>query len=396
MTFPDFLGLRDVGSSSGTTYGISATHRLPLSGSFGANCSRSTFSSDGSGHSNGATNSLNAVATVVPTRKLSLSGDVRYITNLQAAWQQSVLGGSGIPPVAVESDSSSVALHSMATYAVGHGLVVRGYITHREQFYSGKNVSDTLYGGTANFNYYRPLFGMLNFSFGAVDTANQNGNSNLGFHGSVSMNRKFGRWDTSADFSYAQNVQTLISLYSTSSITYGGYLRRRVNQDIFWSGSVRTSQSALTRLEGEGSRSHSGTTSITWRRYTATAAYAMSRGTTIIGPSGLLTPVPEAGLISDDIVLYNGRSFTVGLSASPLKKMTLTAHWVKARSDTSSTKKFSLNQTERFNSRMEYRLRQLSMVAGFTRDRQGISASGAPPSVVNSYYIGIARWFNVF
>jgi len=55
-----------------------------------------------------------------------------------------------------------------------------------------------------------------------------------------------------------------------------------------------------------------------------------------------------------------------------------------------------VNQTERVYSRLEYKLRQLTVIGSFIRYRQGISASGAPPSVINSYSIGIVRWFNVF
>jgi hypothetical protein len=72
------------------------------------------------------------------------------------------------------------------------------------------------YGGTVSYNYSKPLFGMLYFSFGMVDNAQETGNSGLAFTANVGIQKRFGRWETSADFSYAQNVQTLINIYTTN------------------------------------------------------------------------------------------------------------------------------------------------------------------------------------
>lgn len=396
LELPAFLTGRQYWSGSGaTTMGVSASHRLPMSGSFSANWSHSSFGSGDVARSEGASTSLSTVATVSPTRKLTVSGDLRYTSNLMAAIQQSV---SPVGPTVLRPDRNSSALGfgGFANYALTRGVMLRGYVNHRRQAYYGRELSDTSYGGTVNLNYSRPLLGLLYFSFGLVNTANETGNNSLGFIGTVSLNRKFGRWETTADFSYSQNVQTQLATFTTSSYRTGGYVRRRLTRDLYWNGSFRTAHSALTRREGEGNHSYSMTTGASWKRYTLTGAYSFSRGTTVLSQTGLLNPEPLPGFLDENQVLYNGRSFSIGLAGRPLRRMSLTVYYTRANSDTTSFAAFSRNQRERYNARMEYRVRQLSVGAGFTRDHQGISASGAPPSVVNSYYIGISRWFNVF
>ena len=45
---------------------------------------------------------------------------------------------------------------------------------------------------------------------------------------------------------------------------------------------------------------------------------------------------------------------------------------------------------------MQYRLRRISLLAGYSRFTQGISATGVPPGTITSYYGGISRWFDFF
>jgi len=396
-SFPTFLGA-EKGWSDGTSssYGVSAAHRLPLSGSFGIGWSRTTYSSESGGRGPSSTDNANASVTLAPLRRLTVSGNVRYIGNLIGALEQEINAGG--TPVFLEQDNSSRSLvfNSVAYYSVGRGLSFMGHVNHREQFYGGEHFADTQYGGTVNYKYARPLFGLLYFSFGLVDNVTQEGNTNLGFVSNVGMTRRFGRWETNADFSYSHNVQTLIAVYNTSSYTYGTFVRRRLNLNTFWHGSFRGMHSGLTQYDGAGNRSETVSTGLTWRRYGLNAAYSQSEGRSVLTSSGLLDPNPLAGLFSDKVVLYNGRSYTLSATATPIRRLVLTANYSKVRSDTKGPSLASTNLGDRFTSQLEYKLRKLSLRGGFTRMDQEISASGAPPSMVNSYYFGISRWFNIF
>ena len=65
-------------------------------------------------------------------------------------------------------------------------------------------------------------------------------------------------------------------------------------------------------------------------------------------------------------------------------------------SDTLSATSFSNNHTDIFYSQMQYRLRKINVLAGYTKFRQGISAAGTPPGSQYSFFVGVTRWFNFF
>jgi hypothetical protein len=395
LDIPAFLGggenfLSSTGSSS---FGVSADHQLPMTGSFSVGWNRTSAHSDGSGSSETVSNNLNANATINPTKRFTLNGDIRYFGNLLGQLRQD-LGGNGFE--LLDNNSHSLSFGGFGSYALGYGFGLRGHVNHRRQYFLGRDVNETLYGGTVTYRYSRPLFGLLYFNFGMVDTVNERGNSGLAFNGSVGLTRKFGKWETQADLAYSQNVQTLLALYSTSSINYGFNVRRQINWRTYWSGTYRRVQSALVQNDGDDNVSQSVSSNFTWWRYTFTGAYANSSGASVLTASGVLLPTPIPGAEFDNLLLFNGRSYTIGLGLLPIKRMSLNCSYTNAYSDTIANSIFSVNKTERVYSRLEYKLRQLSIIGGFTRYRQGISASGAPPSVVNSYSIGIARWFDVF
>jgi hypothetical protein len=56
----------------------------------------------------------------------------------------------------------------------------------------------------------------------------------------------------------------------------------------------------------------------------------------------------------------------------------------------------STNQTDQFNVLVQYQTRKLYYSSGFARLEQGFSGSGTEPGLVNTFSIGVSRWFNVF
>jgi hypothetical protein len=79
-----------------------------------------------------------------------------------------------------------------------------------------------------------------------------------------------------------------------------------------------------------------------------------------------------------------------------VRKLVLTAAYAKSSSDTSSNGVMSTNENNQFNTLIQYQVRKLSFISGFSRLEQGFSQSGSEPEVVSSYYIGVSRWFNFF
>ena len=399
---PAFTGnIAQSSTSSSSTYGFMASHVLPMQGYFSSTWSHTSFNNESDTSLNsGNTSTADAMATINPTTKLNLFGEVRYTDNLAGALEQKILNGGGpTGPVILlggAGKSHSFGSTAFANYALGKGFMLHGRVSHQAQYFNGQTHDLTQYGGTLSYNYSRPLFGLLYFAFGLVDSAQETGHTGLSFTGNVGLQRRFAGWETSADFSYAQNVQTLVATYTSNSISYGGYIRRKTSDRSYWSGSYRGANSGL--LQDKGSDSHSNMIASTfgWRRYTWTGNYTKSSGRTLLTPTGFLNPTPLPGNLSDELILFNGSAFSLGAGAMPLRKMTVTFNFTRAHSDMLSNSRNSLNDTDRYYTRLDYNLRKLVLQAGYWRAYQSISASGTPPTTVNTYFVGISRWFNVF
>lgn len=397
VTLPDFLAPDNTHSnSSGTSYGLSANHSLPLSGSFSTTYNRTDYSSEtGAYLTNGTTNSLDSNVSFQLTQKLTVNGGVRYLTNLLGALQQSLPGG-GPPLPTNDQGSHNLSLNGFGSYSIGRGFILVGFVNRQWQSFAGEDSTSTRAGGTLTYNYSRPLFGMLYFSFGMVESGNNNEQNSIGLVGSVSMKKRFGEWQVDSDFNYAQNVQTVISTYTTSNYNYGAMIRRRFGARSYWSGSYRGIQTGLSQFAGYGNRSDSFTTILNRGRYGLSGSYSQSHGTALLSTAGTLTPTQLAPLLKPDQTIYNGRVYGAGFSVTPIRKMIINVNWYRTRSDTQTSEMFSSNNGDRLYGQMQYNLRKLSFRAGYWRTFQGISANGRPPSLDNTYYFNVSRWFDIF
>jgi hypothetical protein len=397
VSLPIFLSPTSAESiSSGTSYGASAVHSLPWSGSFVASFNRTSYSSETSGYqNNGTTDNAEATASFRPIEKFTILGQVRYTSNLIGALQQSLQPGA--PPLPNNDQGShDVSLNSYGTYNIGHGFILIGYASQNRQTFQGTDSTFTRAGGTLTYSYSKPLFGMLYLSFGMVNNAANSGSGNLGFVGNVSFKRHIAAWEVDSDFSYAQNTQTIISYYTSSNISYGGMLRRRFAANSFFSASYRGLQTGLTQLAGYDNRTDTFLSVFSRGRFGFSGSYAKSHGTALLSSTGVLTPTPLAAVLAPDQAIYDGKVYGAGMSVIPMRKMLINLNWYKTQSDTLTSTIFSNNNSDRLYGQMQYNLRKLSFRAGYWRVYQGISASGLSPQTVNTYYFNISRWFSFF
>lgn len=398
VTLPVFLSpSNDRSDGASTAYGIQGNHALPLSGMFSLSYNRTDYSSKTETYRNeGSTDTADSVVSFKPTERLSIQGQVRYTGNLIGALQQSLPGG-GPPPLPVnEQTSHGIVLGTYGTYNIGHGFIINGYANRQTSFFQGVDTSSTQAGGTLTYSYARPLFGMLYFSFGMVNNATNNGGGSVGFVGNVSLKKQISGWEVDSDFSYAQNVQTIIASYTTSNYTYGASLKRRFGASSYWSAMYRGFQSGLAQFSGYGNRSDSFTTIFRRGRYALSGNYAQSHGTALLTGAGNLTPTQLAPLVRPDQTLYDAKVYGAGFSVLPIRRMIINVNWYRTHSDTLTAQTFSNNNNERFYGQMDYHLRKLSFRAGYWRMYQGISVNGRPAQTDNTYYFNISRWFNVF
>lgn len=395
FTTPSFLTSEPISSDgSGTTFGFSAQHRLPLSGSMSLGWAHSGFSSDNGNewHSN----SYTAGTSFAPWRRLTLYQTATYTTDLAAALSQSLLNAP-TSDLRSDMDSHGVYYASGATFLVGRGLTVGGHFSHRVQWFAGRRFEDSQYGGNVNYNLSTRLFGMLYFGLGVVDTASRTGNDGAGFNGTVGLTRKFAGWDVAADVNYSHNVQTLLSIVNTSFYSYGGSVRKKIGGDLKWHASARASHSGFVSREGSGNSAESFSSGFLWKRYTLSGTYSQSDGTAVLTTSGDLTPTPVGSLLTNDFLLFNARSTGVSAGARVFRRLSVTAGFAKFTSNTLQSGDPGLfSSGKRYNVRTEYRLRKFSVIGGFNRSMQDVSTITGGPRLVNSYYMSLSRWFDVF
>ncbi len=397
-TLPSFLSPTNASTdSSATSYGASANHALPWSGTFEAGYSRTDYGSESDFYRNsGSTSTADSVVSFRPIEQFTINGQIRYTGNLIGALQQSLSPNS--PPLpSTDQSSHGLSLSSYGSYNIGHGFILIGYVTRQMATFQGIETDSTRVGGTLTYSYSRPLFGLLYFSFGMVNNAsNNNGGGSIGYVGNVSLKKKLGLWQVDSDFSYAQNVQTIVSFYTSSTYSYGMLARRRFGANGQWNASYRGIQSGLTQLPGYSNRSDTFLTNFTHGRYGLSGSYSISHGTALLSTTGVLNPTPLAALLAPDQAIYDGKVYGGGVSVTPLKKMIVNVNWYRANTDTQTAQIFSGNNSDRLYAQMQYNLRKLSFRAGYWKVNQSIGAAGLPPSSSNTYYFNISRWFDIF
>lgn len=400
-TYPEFLtgNQESVSDTSGHDFGFGANRNLPINGSMYINYNRSEASTDFQGQ-NDSTNSYTTSTetsgvTFHPTQKLSLFANQSYTDNLSGFLNQTVISsGSVQTPFNLGSGSDSLQFSGGAAYQFTNFLGAQGQATYYDQYYFGKSYTGTFI--TGNVNYNRRILNMFTFSAGIVEESNGQGSNSVGFLGNVNYFRRIKGWETSGSFAYAQNVQSVLITYTTSYYNYTARLHRRFGPGLTWIATYNGTRSGLTQQPGSDNHSESYTTSFSSRRFTVSGNYSKSNGESILTSTGLVALPPTPGVPTGDLVLFNADSYGGGVSATPLRHLTIAASFSRALSNTLSNATYSRNNTEIFNAQLQYHLRRIGLLSGFTRFTQGISATGLPPGTANSYFVGVSRWFDFF
>lgn len=401
-TFPEFLSgeTESVSDTHGHDWGFSGNHSLPLNGSFYANYSRSSASTDfiggGSINDSYTTGTETAGANFHPTQKWTFSVSESYTDNLSGFLNQNLsTSGAVLTPINLGSGSDSMTFGGGAGYQFTHSLNGQVTVTHYQESFLGQSFSGTF--ASATMAYTKKLFNMFSFSGGIVDSASGHGDNAIGFIGNVNYFRRIKGWETSGNFSYAQNVQSLLITYTTSYYNYSARVRRRFGHGFAWTGAYVGSHSGLAQYAGEANSSTGYSTSFSNRRFTLTGNYSTSKGQSLLTSQGIVPITALPGIPESNLILYNADSYGGGLSATPLRHLTLSATWNRAFSNTiASTTPSSRNNTDIMNAQMQYHLRRIGLLAGYTKFTQGISAADLPPASSNSFFVGVSRWFDFF
>jgi hypothetical protein len=259
-----------------------------------------------------------------------------------------------------------------------------------------QSFSASQYGGNVNFTRSSRLFGFLNFGIGVADTAGVNGNNGASINTNLGASRRFGKWETAADFNYAQNILTLGTFATTSNYSYGGSVRRRVSRELSFGGAYRSAHSGLVSQAGDGNRSDSYNGQLQWNKITVGGGYSQSNGTAVLSTSGALIPTQPGGVIVADLLLYNARSYNASASTTLFRRISVSGGYSWFASDMQSSLSGALNTGSSYNARVQYRVRKFQLGGAYSHTQQETSTLVGGPRMINSFYLSLSRWFNVF
>jgi len=387
-------------NSDSSSFALGVGHALPLHGAFSAGASRSDTSADFmTGSYSGTIDTLSTGLSFNPTSKLTFGSNAQYNDNLAGTLYTSILTAGGL----VQQNNFGQGSHALdvnnyANYRMPSlHLTFSGTFDHREQTIFGSSLGANSYTGTVDYSNSL-LGGFVNALVGlnenTIDTQHQ---SMLGLIGSLNYSRAIRGWQLAGGFNYAQDQQTLLIAYTTSSYGYSGSIGRRLGATSHISFSVGGTKSALTGEAGSGTFSQDYSAAISVKKLSLSGTYSKSSGNAILTGGGLVaTPVPLPIVAPSSVILYGGRAYSFSLGSNPVRRLTISASYSKALSDTLSDMSYSNNRSEIVTARIQYLYRQLYFQAGYSKLVQGFSLAGGPPTMLGSYYIGVSRCFNFF
>jgi len=388
-------------SSTGNDFGFNGTHPLPWHGTVSLGFLRTDYSGDyGStaetqtGVSNYTIDQQTALVSFHPTLKLGLFVNESYTDNLNGFLYQSIANnGGGVPLLQSNSQSNSFTLDGGVSYNFTKHLYGTTQINYFDQTYFGKNYEGSFLSAT--LGYGKRILDTFTVSATAIESSNKFSNNALGFIVNLNAFRHLGLWEASGNFNYAQNVQTLLVTYTTSYYNYSGNVHRRLGRGTQWTAAFNGTHSGFSQQPGTDNHSEAYSTSLALRRFAVTGNYTKSRGQSILTSIGI-QPITTPGLPPIGLIVYNAESYSAGISTTPLPRLTISGTYSHAMSDTLSSQAASNNRTVIFYAQLQYRLRQITVLSGYTKFSQGISAAGVAPGNQYSYFIGVTRSINFF
>ena len=392
-----------VTKAGNNSYQFSGMHSFPMQGSYSFSWNRSTYGYDYHDSyrsmSSGKSDTVNGNLVFRPASKLSVSVNGSFNNSALGDIPETIVSTGQVVNTVNLGSFRNEMVGATASYEVISNLDLQGMVNHERQIFMGRTYEATQFGGGANYNVQHRFLGSFSFALAAFDTANQEGNSALGFTGNLNFARKFAGWEVDANTNYSQNVQTMFLLYTTSSVGYVGNIRRRLGNRIFWMGGFGGSHSALTAQAGSSSSSQRWSSTFTYHSYSFNGFYSKSDGAAAFTPTGLVpVPIglPPSLFAPGAIIEYGSKAWGVNASTVVRRRLTLSGGYASSDGSTVDPVQSTFSNNQIYNIIFQYRLRKIFVNGGYTELHQDVGTVGSVPVKVTTYYIGISRWFNFF
>lgn len=400
--FPEFLSNDETGQSDShsDTFFTNASHKLPFNGSLGIGYTWDHFDGDGNGvTTTGSNQTFDGTATFSPWIRLSSVIGAEYDTNLNGYVEQQLINaGSTNAQVNLGNSSHLFSLFNQENVQIWGGLSGAFNFNHIEEFVYGQSISSNHFSGILNFRYVKPFLGSFVFFGGVVDQSSDAGHQGTGMVAGVNFERTIDGYDLTANFSYDQDLQTVLANQLTSTYTLMAGSQHRFGRRLLWINHFNEYRTGFSAIQGSGNHTENFGTNLGYKGYGVGVSYGQSAGTALLAQNGFVPlPVTIAPVIpGNEYLLINGKSFGANVSVEPLRLWTFSASLTKGESTTSSSSLYSSNSTKIINAYTQYQLRKITISGGYTKVTQGISAISAFPVNYSSFYFGIQRWFHAF
>ena len=400
---PEFLANEGPTISDTTSNGFdgSATHKLPMRGSFSVGGGWSGINSVANGQKySGTIDMANAGLGFQPVENLNLGVTGQYTNNLEGSIYQPFVTAGGVAPAPFLNYSThSLDINSQATYSMPaqHLTLLGGFERRNQSGLYGSITSDSLneivsYGNVVRRGFLTITVGATQNIIGEINAPNSRG-----FFANTSYTRKYERWRVNGGFNYSHNTQTAFIGYTSSGYGYSAGLGRKIGTYYYWSANASVTKSRYSQGSGADTTSQNYSTSLSLKRFSVSGSFGKSDGTSILTPTGL-TPITSPTPVTTPFpqIVFNAKAYSFGASTNPIHGLVLSANYSKSRSDTLADMASSLNKNASLNALLQYRLRQVWITGGYLRLQQGFSITGLPASSDSSFFIGITRWFTFF
>lgn len=385
--------------TSSNNYDFSVGHKLPFRGAFSAAASKSDVTSESSSDKfNGSIDSVTSGVTFEPARNLNLGVTAQYTNNLEGTLYQSVITTGGILPEGIFNYSThSLDINSQANYALPKfHLNFVASADHRQQSMLGTSLSANTLDEMGTYGN-ELLGGFINATAGVTQTAltAATNSTSLGLFGNLSYTRKVGNWSFSGSGNYSRNTQTILIGITSSGHGYSAGIGRKFSAYSYWSFNVVGTKLDFSDAAGSGNFTQSYSTSLSLKHFSFSGGYGKSDGTSFLTPNGL-TPVTNPVPLPLQSVIFNGKSYSFGMSTTPIRGLVLSGSYSNTKSNTAADSAISANSTAQLNTMLQYKVRKLWITGGYLKLQQGFTISGQPPASYSSFFVGITRWFKFF
>jgi hypothetical protein len=389
-----------VSKNSSSNFQLGAQHSLPLRGTFNSEFTHMSYTDSTMSSSQVASGSANTVSTSVslhPIPRFSISGDAEYTNNLEGGLEQQIINSTGQVVPLSSSASSGKHFGTTAFLNLKGEFFVTGYANYSSQSYAGLSYQTTNYGASTNYTFQKDFLRGLSVNGGVVDSATQDGNEGASFVGNVNYLRHLGPWLVGAGWHYTQNVETLVTVDTTSSMSYDASAQRKFTHNRMLDFHFTGGHTAFTDQKGYLSHTENYTGYYFMGAFNVSGSYSKSYGQSILTSSGLVSvPVGlPAGTVTD-LVAYGGTGYGFGAGTLLFKRLSLAAGYNRNNSSTSGMAVNSSFNGSSENVRLHYRLRKVILDAGYSRLSQDSLSTLNTHTAINSFFIGFSRWFNLF